>query len=75
MKPHSIPRRDAEDDAETDAKKQSDHGRIIVPAQVPRNDDPRPDSNGDDGGGYYRTDYAGDDDGGRATGNMGGQLG
>lgn len=75
MKPHAIPRRDPEDDTETNTEQQSDHGRIIVPAEIPRDDHPRPDSDVNDNGRYYRTDYAGDDDGVSAAGNMGGELG
>ena len=70
MQSHSIPRRDSQDDAETDAKQQSDHGRIVVPAEVVGDDHPGPDSDINDDCGYYRTDYTGDDD----TGGQGGDV-
>ena len=61
MKSHSKLGRDPKDDAETNTEEQSDHGGIIIGAEIAGDEYPCPDSDGDDDCGYYGTDYAGDD--------------
>ena len=62
MKAHAKLSRDAEDDAEGDTEEQSDHGRIVVRAQVARHEDSRPYPDEDNDGGDEGTDDASDDD-------------
>ena len=75
MQSHSEPRGNAQDDAETDAKEQSDHGGIIVRAEVAGNDDSRPDPDIDDDGGDYGDDNTRDDDIVSPAGNIFGKSG
>lgn len=75
MKAHSESCRDPEDNTETYAEQQSDHGRIVVPAKITGDDYPCPDSDINDNCSYYWTDYTGDDNGGSPARNMLGKLG
>ena len=61
MKSHSEPRGDAKDKTETDAKEQSDHGGIIVRAQIAGDEYSRPDPDIDDDSGYDGDDDTSDD--------------
>ena len=61
MKPHAILRRDCQDDTESNTEEQSDDGCIIVPAKIAGNDDPGPNSDGNENCGYQWTDYTSDD--------------
>ena len=62
MKSHAILRRNCQDDTESNTEKQSDDGRIIVPAQIAGDDYPCPNSDGNENCGYHWTDYTGDND-------------
>ncbi len=75
MKSHSKPCRNAEDDTETDAKKQSDHGSIIVRAEIPGDDYSCPYSDVDNHCRYYGTNYTSDDNIRSPTRNIFGKSG
>lgn len=61
MEPHSKSRRNSEDNAESYTEKQSDHGRVVVPAEIMGDDYPCPDPDGNNNRGNCWTDNAGDD--------------
>ena len=61
MKPHAILRRNCQDDAESNTEEQSDDGRKIVPAKIPGDDYPCPNSDGNENCGYHWTNYTSDD--------------
>lgn len=75
MKSHPEFGRDSKDDTETDTKEQSDHGGIVVGAEVAGNEYSCPYSCSDDDDGQYRDDYTGDDDIVSPAGNIFGKSG